>query len=78
MVLQYASPSERTAIDAAFALAGGQASPDRPLARVSIEWRADRKAVELRIAEWNTLKGSGASRLAAICHPYGEWIEWLG
>ena len=78
MVLQYADPAERAAIDAAFALAGAQASGERPLARVSIEWRADRKAVELRIAEWRGGEGNPAARLAAICHPYGEWIDWLG
>lgn len=78
MVLQYASPAERAAIDTAFALAAVQASPDRPIARISIEWRSDRKAVELRIAEWDGAARHGEARLAAVCHPYGEWIEWCG
>lgn len=78
MVLQYASPSERAAIDAAFAEAGSQATPDRPLARVGIEWRADRGAVELRIAQWDGVRHRGESRIAALCHPYGEWIDWRG
>lgn len=78
MVLQYASTAERAAIDAAFAAAGARAVPDRPLARVSIEWRADRAAVELRIAQWDGAKARGESRLAALCHPYGEWIDWHG
>ncbi len=78
MVLQYASPAEREAIDLAFALAGARAEPDRPLARVSIEWRADRGAVELRIAQWDGAGHRGESRLAALCHPYGEWIDWRG
>ena len=78
MVLQYAAPAERAAIDAALALAGAAANPDRPIARVGIEWRADRKVVEIRISEWNGRERSGASRLAAVCHPYGEWIEWHG
>jgi len=78
MVLQYASAAERAAIDTAFALAGANAQADRPLARVAIEWRADRKAVELRIAEWDGSAGQGEARLAATCHPYGEWIDWHG
>ncbi|HEY6964933.1 MAG TPA: DUF2332 family protein, partial [Erythrobacter sp.] len=57
---------------------GARAEPDRPLARVSIEWRADRGAVELRIARWDGAGQRGESRLAALCHPYGEWIDWRG
>lgn len=76
MVLQYASPAERAAIDAALEQAGAQASPTRPLTRVSIEWRADRALVELRIAVWDGAAQRGEARLAATCHPYGEWIDW--
>jgi len=78
MVLQYADSAERAAINAALATAGAQASPDRPLARVGIEWRGDRGAVELRIAQWDGARESGESRIAAHCHPYGEWIDWHG
>ncbi len=78
MVLQYANAGERAAIDAAFHAAGARADRDRPIARVSIEWRADRQAVELRIAQWDGAPGQGEARLAAICHPYGEWIDWRG
>jgi hypothetical protein len=78
MVLQYADAGERAAIDAAFAAAGARADRDRPIARVSIEWRADRQAVELRIAQWDGGPSQGEARLAAICHPYGEWIDWRG
>jgi hypothetical protein len=78
MVLQYAGAAERAAIDAAFAAAGARARPDRPLARVGIEWRADRRAVELRIAQWDGAGQAGESRIAAHCHPYGEWIDWQG
>ncbi len=78
MVLQYAGPGERAAIDAAIARAGAAARPDRPLARISIEWRADRKVVELRIAQWDGADLNGEPQLAATCHPYGEWIDWRG
>lgn len=78
MVMQYTGPSERAAIETAFALAGARAEPERPIARVSIEWRADRQAVELRIAQWNGRDLKGEPQLAALCHPYGEWIDWRG
>lgn len=78
MVLQYAGPAERAAIDKALALAATQATPDQPLARVSMEWRPDRKAAEIRIAQWDGAMMRGQSQLAAICHPYGEWIDWRG
>lgn len=78
MVLQYMSADERAAIDTAFALAGARAEPERPIARVGIEWRADRQAVELRIARWNGREHRGQTLLAALCHPYGEWIDWRG
>ncbi len=78
MVLQYAGAAERAAIDTAFALAGARADPRRPLARVGIEWRADRQAVEIRITEWDGGAGQGTARLAGTCHPYGEWIDWQG
>lgn len=78
MVLQYADVAERAAINAAFAAAGRRAQIDRPLARVGIEWCAERHAVELRIAQWDGNSKQGEARLAAICHPYGEWIDWQG
>lgn len=78
MVMQYTDPAERAAIDTAFALAGARAEPSRPIARVGIEWRADRQAVELRIARWDGRGQRGEPRLAALCHPYGEWIDWRG
>ncbi|WDA40187.1 DUF2332 family protein [Erythrobacter sp. BLCC-B19] len=78
MVLQYASPAERSAIDAAFAAAATRASQRRPIARVSVEWSHDRRAVELRIARWDGAAHHGTPHLAAICHPYGEWIDWRG
>jgi hypothetical protein len=78
MVLQYADAAERAAIDAAFARAGALATRNRPLARISIEWGPDRRAVELRIARWDGASLQGEPHLAAVCHPYGEWIDWYG
>lgn len=78
MVMQYADPFERAAIDAGLADAGARAGPANPLVRVGMEWRADRRAVELTVTTWDGGADTGAARIAAICHPYGEWIEWLG
>lgn len=78
MVLQYADAAERAAINATLAAAGAHASPIRPLVRVGIEWRADRGAVQLRIAQWDGAAHAGQSRIAGLCHPYGEWIDWRG
>lgn len=78
MVMQYADPAERAAIDARLAEAGARADARRPLVRVGMEWRADRRAVELRVTTWGGGPARGEARLAALCHPYGEWIEWLG
>jgi len=77
MVMQYADPFERAAIDAALAAAGAQATPKRPLVRVGMEWRADRRVVELAVTTWDGAN-DGKRRLAGHCHPYGEWIEWFG
>ena len=78
MVMQYADPFERAAIDAGLAAAGARAGAANPLVRVGMEWRADRRAVELRVTIWDGGADAGEARLAALCHPYGEWIEWLG
>lgn len=78
MVLQYADSRERAAIDAALAAAGARAGKDRPIARVGIEWHPDRRSVELRIAQWDGGRHQGEAVVAALCHPYGEWLDWRG
>ncbi|MFO6445501.1 DUF2332 domain-containing protein [Erythrobacter sp. NE805] len=78
MVMQYADPHERARLDAALAAAGARATRERPLVRVGMEWRGDRAAVELRVTLWDGGPRAGEVRLAALCHPYGEWIEWRG
>lgn len=78
MVMQYADANERAAIDAQLAAAGARANPQRPLVRVGLEWREDRQVVELTVTAWDGSAASGEPRLAAHCHPYGEWIAWSG
>jgi hypothetical protein len=78
MVLQYMTTAERQQIDRLMAAAGAEASAERPLVRVGLEWNEDRSEVEVRVTQWNGRPGSGRTRLAARCHPYAEWFEWLG
>ncbi len=78
MALQYADARERAAIDAALAAAGARAGRDTPIARVGIEWCRDRRSVELRVTQWDGGRQTGAPVVAALCHPYGEWLEWRG
>ena len=76
MVVQYMSAQERQSVDAALDLAGQRASPDRPLERIGMEWTADRSQVELTVTQWSG--GDPEIRVAARCHPYGEWFDWAG
>jgi hypothetical protein len=78
MVLQYADPAERRAIAAALAEAGARADAQRPLVQIGIEWRADRRVVELSLTRWGDRGASGTPEVAAHCHPYGEWFDWHG
>ncbi len=78
MVLQYITAQERAHIESAFAAAGANATKERPLARVSMEWSADRSQVELTVRQWCGAKDDGMPVIAAICHPYGEWFDWAG
>lgn len=73
MVAQYVGAAERQALERSIAAAGARADARRPLARIAFEWNAGRTAVELRLTCWP----GGGTRVLAICHPYGAWIEWL-
>lgn len=72
MFVQYLSNQDRRLIDEAISRAGERASDNRPLLRIGFEWTADRSRVELRLTQWPT----GLTSVLAICHPYGEWLEW--
>lgn len=74
MVLQYLNPVERQQVFALMASAGARATEETPLIWISFEWTPDRREVELRLTWWPT----GASAVLARCHPYGDWIDWLG
>ncbi|KUR70909.1 hypothetical protein AQZ52_13930 [Novosphingobium fuchskuhlense] len=78
MTLQYMPPADRARIDRLLADAGAQASPARPLARVAIEWNAARSDVEVLVTCWDGRPQDGTTTLAARCHPYAEWFDWIG
>lgn len=78
MVVQYMPQVERAAVDAALTFAASAATPSRPLARIGMEWSADRSTVELCVTLWDGSSAAGRTVVAAHCHPYAEWFEWYG
>lgn len=75
MVLQYLDAAERGRVQRMIAAAGARADARRPLAWISFEWTPGRTEVELRLTCW---PDGGGSRVLAVCHPYGAWIDWRG
>lgn len=79
MVLQYFPEAERRAALTTIMAAGARATAERPFAWISLEWNSDRSEVQLRLTRWPGAGGEiGTSRLLAICHAYGSWIDWRG
>lgn len=78
MVVQYMPEVERAAVNAALTLAAAAATPSRPLARIGMEWSADRSVVEVSVTPWDGSSAAGRTVVAAHCHPYAEWFEWYG
>ncbi|MFL9840653.1 DUF2332 family protein [Sphingomonas sp. ST-64] len=74
MVLQYLGAANRAAVVDAIEAAGMQATDARPLARIGFEWTPARDEVHLSLTRWP----SGERRVLAVCHPYGDWIDWRG
>lgn len=78
MVMQYVPQPERDAVAESLRRAGVQATPDRPLARIGLEWCKDRRDVELRLTLWDGTCAAGREAVVATCHPYAEWFDWRG
>jgi hypothetical protein len=72
MVMQYCSKEDRASLARTLRLAGSRATVDRPIARIGFEWTPDRRQVHLNLTSWP----GGTTALLAICHPYGDWIDW--
>lgn len=72
MVVQYFASAERKAFGRLLRDAGHRADAARPLAKIAFEWNPKRSEVHLTLTTWP----EGSTRLLAVCHPYGEWIDW--
>lgn len=74
MFIQYLSDQNRSEVAKIMAAAGAAATASRPLVEISLEWTHDRREVQLRCTRWP----DGDSTVLAICHAYGDWVEWRG
>lgn len=74
MFVQYLSDEARAELAATIAAAGREATDERPLIEIGLEWTVDRREVQLRLTRWP----DGDSQVLGTCHPYGDWIEWSG
>lgn len=73
MFRQYLPGPEQTKLSELILAAAANATPERPLAWISLEWTPNRSEVQLSLTCWP----DGQSQVLATCHPYGEWICWL-
>ncbi len=74
VVWQYLGPERRARIAAAMAAAGARATGARPLAWVRMEPDRDLARHEVLVTLW---PGSGETRMVALSHAHGAWIEGL-
>lgn len=75
IVWQYIPLETRAHIEAAMADAGAAATPDSPLAWVSLETNRETFRHELRVRYW---PGGEEATLLGCGHPHGAWAEWFG
>ena len=75
IVWQYLLPEGRARIEAAMALAGSKATPQRPLAWVTVETNRATFRHELRCRFW---PGGEQETLLGEAHAHGAWVEWYG
>ncbi len=73
---QYMPAETQTAIEQAFIEAGGQATPQKPLAWISLETDPATFRHELKVSLWDGSPASGKPALLAHAHPHGAWVEW--
>src|SRR3569833_2336425 len=73
---QYLPEATQRAITEAMEVAGAKATPERPLAWISLETNRKTFAHELHVKYW---PGGGADwTVLAQAHPHGLWVEWWG
>jgi hypothetical protein len=72
---QYLPEFTRERIEAAIEAAAERATPEHPLAHLSLETNRKTFAHELKARFW---PNGGESVHLANAHPHGAWVEWLG
>ncbi|MEM8726787.1 MAG: DUF2332 domain-containing protein [Pseudomonadota bacterium] len=75
---QYMPAETQTAITDMFADAGSRATPERPLAWISLETNPATFRHELKVRRWTGRAGDGEPVFLAHAHPHGAWVEWVG
>lgn len=75
---QYMPADTQDAITTAFDEAGTKATPETPLAWVSLETDPATFRHELKVRFWDGSAQDGATTLLAHAHPHGAWVEWEG
>lgn len=73
IVWQYIPAETRAKIEAMMEEAGAAATPERPLAWVSLETNRETFRHELRVRYW---PDGGEAKLLGCGHPHGAWAEW--
>lgn len=71
---QYLPQSTQDRIDTDLQQAGAAATPEKPLAHISLETNRETFAHELRVRYW---PGGEQAVYLANAHPHGAWVEWL-
>ena len=74
IVWQYVPEDQQMRVTAAMAAAGARATPERPLAWISLEANRVLHIHEMTVRHW---PGDGEPALLARAHPHGANIEWL-
>lgn len=74
---QYLPGETQAAISAAIEEAGATATPERPVAWVSLETDPATFRHELALRYWDGKAAHGTRHLLAAAHPHGAWVEWF-
>lgn len=75
IVWQYVPEDQQRRVTAAMEAAGARATPDRPLAWVSLEANRVMHVHEMTVRTW---PGGEEPTLVTRAHPHGAWIGWGG
>jgi hypothetical protein len=73
IVWQYVPADQQARVTAAMEAAGARATPERPLAWISLEANRTTHRHELVVRYW---PGGEEPVQLAEAHPHGAWIEW--